>query len=283
MKTIVSDRYAVFGNPITHSKSPLIHRLFAEQTSESVVYEALSAPVDGFADALAAFKAAGARGCNITVPFKQDAWQLADERSDYAQRAGAVNTLAFRDDGTVYGANTDGIGIVRDLQQNHQISLKDKRILLLGAGGAVRGVLQPLLNTQPAALFIANRTASKAEALAADFSECAHVPGTIQSGGFDAIAAQGAFDLIINGTAASLQGDVPPLPDDCIAPQGCCYDMMYAAEPTAFVDWGLQRAVKSLDGLGMLVEQAAESFFIWRGVRPDTAPVLAAVRATLNP
>lgn len=287
MKITAPDRYAVFGNPITHSKSPLIHRLFAEQTGESVVYEALSAPVDGFADALATFKASGARGCNITVPFKQDAWQLADERSDYAQRAGAVNTLVLRDDGSVYGANTDGIGIVRDLQQNHQINVQGKRILLLGAGGAVRGVLQPLLEAHPAALFIANRTASKAEALAADFSEfntlstqCDAIP--IQGGGFEAVAEQGTFDLIINGTAASLQGDVPPIPVACLAGQACCYDMMYAAEPTAFVAWGLQHGAKAMDGLGMLVEQAAESFFIWRGVRSDTRPVLDAVRATLK-
>lgn len=272
-----SDRYAVFGHPITHSKSPLIHRLFAEQTGESLSYEALSAPVDGFAEALRTFRAEGAKGCNVTVPFKQDAWQLADVRSDYAERAGAVNTLQFRDDGKVYGANTDGVGIVRDLQQNQGIELAGKRILLLGAGGAVRGVLQPLLETHPDALFIANRTAVKAEALANDFGAL----GAIQGGGFEALAGQEAFDVIINGTAASLQGEVPPVAAHCVTPQSYCYDMMYAAEPTAFVAWGRQHGAQAVDGLGMLVEQAAESFYIWRGIRPETQPVLSALRATL--
>lgn len=272
----MTDRYAVFGNPIAHSKSPRIHALFAAQTGIALEYSALLSEPEEFAQDVMMFLISEGRGCNVTVPFKQEAWELADELSDYAARAQAVNTLVFREDGSMFGANTDGIGIVRDLRQNHGLVLQGKRILLLGAGGAVRGVLQPLLETQPASLFIANRTASKATELATDFATLGEVSG----GGFEAI--NGQFDLIINGTAASLQGDLPPLPDGCLAAGGSTYDMMYAAKPTAFVEWGkAQGALLALDGLGMLVEQAAEAFFIWRGVRPDTAPVLAQLRAEL--
>jgi len=277
MMTKAVDNYAVFGNPIAHSKSPRIHTLFGEQTGIAVEYGAICAEPEEFAQDVMLFLVAGGKGCNITVPYKQEAWELADELSDYAARAKAVNTLAFRDDGIMVGHNTDGIGIVRDLQQNHGIRLQDKRILLLGAGGAVRGVLQPLLEAQPASLFIANRTADKALALAQDFAEFGQVSG----GGFADIS--GSFDLIINGTAASLQGELPPLPDGCLASGGCTYDMMYSAKPTAFVIWGrAQGAAQALDGLGMLVEQAAEAFFIWRGVRPDTAPVLTQLRDELS-
>lgn len=273
----MTDRYAVFGNPIAHSKSPRIHTLFAQQAGEPVAYSALLSEPEEFAQDVMMFLVTGGKGCNITVPFKQEAWELADGLSDYAARAKAVNTLAFREDGTMYGANTDGIGIVRDLQQNHGIALQGKRILLLGAGGAVRGVLQPILEARPASLFVANRTASKAVALAEEFAEFGKVTG----GGFSDISGQ--FDLIINGTAASLQGDLPPLPPGCLAKNGCTYDMMYGAEPTAFVVWGkAQGATQALDGLGMLVEQAAEAFFIWRGVRPETTPVLAQLRSELT-
>ncbi len=266
--------YAVFGNPIAHSKSPRIHTLFAEQTGEAVVYEALLAEIGQFAQAVAQFRAEGGKGCNVTVPFKQDAWQLADELSADAARAKAVNTLMFRADGSIFGANTDGIGIVRDLQQNHGIRLQGKRILLLGAGGAAMGVLQPLLAQQPECVLVANRTAAKALELAEAFADA----GNVRGGGFAAI--DGKFDIIINGTAASLQGDLPPLPTGCLAPDGCTYDMMYGAKPTAFVQWGkVQGAAQALDGLGMLVEQAAEAFFIWRNVRPNTAPILAQLRA----
>lgn len=273
----MTDRYAVFGNPIAHSKSPRIHALFAQQTGEPVAYSAVLSESEEFAQDVMMFLVAGGKGCNITVPFKQAAWELADELSDYAARAKAVNTLAFREDGTMYGANTDGIGIVRDLQQNHGITLQGKRVLLLGAGGAVRGVLQPILEARPASLFIANRTASKAVALAEDFAGFGKVAG----GGFSDISGQ--FELIINGTAASLQGDLPPLPPGCLAQNGCTYDMMYGAKPTAFMVWGkAQGATQALDGLGMLVEQAAEAFFIWRGVRPETPPVLTQLRAELT-
>ena len=272
----MADRYAVFGNPIVHSKSPRIHTLFAEQTGEAVVYEARLAEIGQFVAAVAQFRSEGGRGCNVTVPFKQDAWQLADELSTDAAHAKAVNTLVLRADGSIYGANTDGMGLVRDLQQNHGISLQGKRILLLGAGGAVMGVLQPLLAEQPQSVFVANRTAAKAVMLAETFADA----GNIDGGGFADI--HGECDLIINGTAASLQGDLPPLPQGCLAQGGCTYDMMYGAKPTAFVQWGnAQGAAQALDGLGMLVEQAAEAFFIWRDVRPHTKPILAQLRAEL--
>lgn len=276
MTTEMLDRYAVFGNPIAHSRSPRIHALFAQQTGQQLRYTAELSTPETFAADMRAFQAQGAKGCNITVPFKQQAWELADALSYYAARAKAVNTLEFREGGVIYGANTDGLGLLRDLQQNHGLSLQGKRLLLLGAGGAVRGVLQPLLEAEPASIFIANRTASKAEALAIDFAEL----GAVSGGGFADIS--GAFDLIINGTAASLQGELPPLPTDCLAAGGCTYDMMYAAQPTAFVQWGrAQGAALALDGLGMLVEQAAEAFYIWRGIRPDTTPVLTQLRAEL--
>lgn len=266
-------RFAVIGNPIAHSKSPFIHTTFAQLTGVQLSYETLEAPLDDFKGTIDRLHKAGWNGCNVTVPFKEQAWQIADERSVFAQRAGAVNTLMFRDDGSIYGDNTDGSGLVRDLKHNLQLELKDKRILLLGAGGAVRGVLEPLLAEESTALFIANRTAAKAVALAEDFTGA----GTISGGGFDGI--EGQFDLIINGTAASLQGELPPLPDDCLAVKGACYDMMYAAKPTAFMLWGEQHnAGLVADGMGMLVEQAADAFNVWHGIRPETLTVLAGLR-----
>lgn len=266
-------RFAVVGHPIAHSKSPYIHRAFARLTGVQLSYEALEAPVDGFNSTIEQLQAAGWYGCNVTAPFKEQAWQLADERSVFAERAGAVNTLVFRDDGSIYGDTTDGSGLVRDLKHNLQLELANKRILLLGAGGAVRGVLEPLLAEKPAALFIANRTAAKACALAGDFTDAGRVSG----GGFDDI--EGRFDLIINGTTTSLQGKLPPLPEDCLAEKGACYDMTYAAEPTAFMLWGQQHnAGLVADGIGMLVEQAADAFNVWHGIRPETLTVLADLR-----
>jgi len=269
------DKYAVIGNPIAHSKSPQIHHLFAQQAGEDIMYEALLSPVDEFKETVAAFRNGGGKGLNVTVPFKQEAWELADELSDYAQHAGAVNTLVFQEDGGIYGANTDGIGLVRDLVANHQSAIQDKRILILGAGGAVRGVLQPILQQLPKALFIANRTPERAVQLAADMQsmrEACHLAG----GGFADI--EGEYDLIINGTAASLQGIMPPIPETCLATGVHCYDMMYGGRPTAFEFWCEdQGAAKVMNGLGMLVEQAAESFSIWRGKMPDTKPVLEAL------
>jgi shikimate dehydrogenase len=270
----MSDHYAVIGNPIAHSKSPLIHRQFAQYTHQILHYDTVLADPDAFVETVQMLQRQGTKGLNVTVPFKIEAWHYADQLSDLAQRAEAVNTLIFHRNGQVTGDNTDGIGLVRDLQKNYNISLAGKRILLLGAGGAVRGVLQPLLAQQPKCLHIANRTASKAIQLAEDFADL----GAITAGGFDSIAKTAIFDLIINGTAASLQGDVPPIATSCIHSQTSCYDMMYAAKDTAFVQWAKQHgAAQALDGLGMLIEQAAESFYLWRGVRPDTHHIRAKI------
>ena len=269
-------KYAVIGNPIAHSKSPMIHQLFAHQTGENIMYVGLLAPLDEFKETLDAFRAGGGQGANVTVPFKQDAWELSDELSDYAKRAGAVNTLVFREDGSIYGANTDGIGLVRDLVENHQSTLQGKRILILGAGGAVRGVLQPLLQQQPKAIYIANRTPERATQLAEDMQDIRE-NCELAGAGFNQI--EGEFDVIINGTAASLQGIMPPIPEDCLADAAHCYDMMYGGKPTAFEYWCEDNgAGKVMNGLGMLVEQAAESFSIWRGKMPDTKPVLDQMR-----
>ncbi|MHB1375397.1 MAG: shikimate dehydrogenase [Thauera sp.] len=270
------DRYAVVGNPIAHSKSPLIHAAFARQTGEALSYEALLAPLDGFARAIAEFRAAGGRGANVTVPFKLEAFALADRHTARAQAAGAVNTLVFDADGII-GDNTDGAGLVRDLGVNLGCALAGSRILLLGAGGASRGVLLPLLAERPAALVIANRSADKATALAGRFAPQAAAT-QLRGGGFDALAGE-RFDLVINATAASLAGDVPPLPPGLYAEGALAYDMMYGPGRTPFLDTALaDGAARVADGLGMLVEQAAESFALWRGVRPDSTPVLAELR-----
>ena len=272
------DAYAVMGNPITHSRSPQIHAAFAKQTDQRIEYTAIQVDVGGFDQAVGNFFANGGKGLNVTVPFKREAWELADELGAEAKRAGAVNTLLMNSRGQLVGRNTDGIGLVRDLLQNHKISIANKRVLLIGAGGAARGVLQPLLDEKPATLMIVNRTAGRAHDLAEHFSKL----GDVRGAGFDDLGDQ-SFDLIINASAASLQGEVPPLPNTVCA-KGCwCYDMMYSTEPTPFVRWGEQQgASKSVDGLGMLVEQAAESFFYWREVRPETAPVIQSIRLTLK-
>ncbi|MGH8501676.1 MAG: shikimate dehydrogenase [Gammaproteobacteria bacterium] len=272
------DRYAVMGNPIAHSLSPRIHRLFAEQTGDTLSYEAILVPRDGFAEAVAAFKAEGGKGLNVTLPFKREAWELVDERRPRAAHAGAVNTIVIQDDGRLTGDNTDGAGLLRDLTTNNGIRVEDAEVLLLGAGGGVRGVLEPLLAAKPRCVVIANRTAVRARQLARDFGDHGQVHGC----GFDELSGK-QFDLIINGTAASVQGEVPGIPDDSLREGGCCYDMFYGREPTAFVRWGLERgAVRSIDGLGMLVEQAAESYALWRGVRPEkTAELIAALAPPL--
>ena len=271
--TMQADQYAVMGNPIAHSQSPRIHALFAAQTGQHLEYRAILVEPGGFAAAARAFREAGGKGLNVTVPFKQDAWVFADVLSARAERAGAVNFLMFESTG-VRGDNTDGLGLVRDLTVNHGCRLAGWRILLLGAGGAARGVLQPLLAEQPAQLVIANRTASKAAELALRFGDLGPVSGC----GFADLAGR-RFDLIINATAAGLSDAVPPLPDGVLAADGWCYDLMYGREPTAFVRWGRERgAAQSLDGLGMLVEQAAEAFHRWRGVWPETKPVIETLR-----
>ena len=275
--TTDTDRYAVFGNPIKHSKSPQIHTLFAEQTGQSLTYTAELAEAGQFDQAIKNFIQNNGKGLNITVPFKQDAWSYATQRSDRAQRAGAVNTLMLQQDGSLFGDTTDGIGLVRDLVQNNNIQIKAKDILLIGAGGAVRGVLEALLEQQPSSLLIANRTRQKAVQLANDFSELGNIMGC----GLDEIKNAG-FDIVINGTSASLQGDLPPLPDFIFRKNSCSYDMMYAAQATPFMQWSTNNgAAKVFDGLGMLVEQAAESFYIWRGVKPETKPVILNIREQL--
>ncbi len=266
------DSYAVMGNPIAHSKSPAIHTLFADQTGQSLRYTANLVETDGFEKAVKDFFENGDLGLSITVPFKEEAWQLAKKRTSRAEKAGAVNTLWQDDQGLLHGDNTDGLGLVADLKENNGVNINGARILVLGAGGAVRGVLEPLLSEQPAELVIANRTLSKAEALVGLF------PGeAVSSSSFEDI--EGRFDLIINGTAASLQGEMPPVPEHIVDNSTCCYDMMYGAEETVFNRWCRERgAKKTIDGLGMLVEQAAEQFSIWRGVRPDTRKVLDLLR-----
>ena len=268
----MTDRYAVVGNPIAHSKSPQIHTQFAQQTKQDLTYEKLLGEIGAFKATVEQFKAEGGKGLNVTVPFKEDAHAMVDRLEPRAQQAGAVNTLWFDGD-SVVGDNTDGVGLVSDLGCNHFFNFANARILLLGAGGASRGVLFPLLDQNPSQLVIANRTVSKAEALA----ELA-ANEKVTACGFDEIAGQ-QFDLIINGTAAGLSAEVPPIPDDCLARGGWTYDMMYNTEPTAFVKWGQAHgAAKALDGLGMLFEQAAAAFKIWRGVAPDTESVIAALR-----
>ncbi len=273
----MTDLYCVFGNPIAHSKSPAIHAAFAAQTGENLRYEARLAAVDGFFAAISAFVADGGRGANVTVPFKEEAFRRCDELSERAARAGAVNTLSFAG-GRIAGDNTDGAGLVRDITGNLGWALAGRRILLLGAGGASRGVIAPLLAASPAALGIANRSADKARQLAQVFSDLAPVTG----GAFSEFAGC-SFDIVINATSASLAGDSLPLPDGLFAPGSLAYDMMYGKGETPFLTQArLAGAALCADGLGMLVEQAAEAFAVWRGCRPDTAPVLAALRAVLR-
>ncbi len=276
------DRYAVMGNPINHSKSPQIHQAFARQTQQKLDYSAIHVDVGGFAQAVSHFQAHGGKGLNVTVPFKLDAWKLSDALSQRAQLAGAVNTLILGDDGHIQGDNTDGIGLVNDIMEHLGWQIKGKRLLILGAGGASRGVIGPLLEQQPETLVIANRTSSKATELADIFAAHAPPNGQLQGGSYAALSEQ-QFDLIINATAASLQGEVPPLPENIISAHAHCYDMMYAAQPTAFMNWASEQGIEHIsDGLGMLVGQAAESFKIWRGVKPQVAPVIASIRDLMN-
>ena len=273
-----TDKYAVFGNPIKHSKSPQIHTAFARQTNQDIIYRKHKVEIGKFADAARSFFDNGGRGLNITVPFKLDAFEFADELSERAQRAGAVNTLARMDDGSIFGENTDGAGLIRDICDNLDWEITGRRVLLLGAGGAVRGILEPLIRKEPRHLLIANRTVKKAQKLAADFSDL----GDVRACRFEALTSN-QFDLVINGTAASMSGELPPLPSDILSDTGCCYDMVYSAEPTPFMRWGASNAAWAVsDGLGMLVEQAAESFYLWRGVYPKTQPVIDMIRGEME-
>lgn len=273
----MSDQYCVFGHPIGHSKSPAIHAAFAAATGEDLTYTARLAPLDGFADAVRDFIALGGKGANVTVPFKEEAFRLASRLSDRAARAGAVNTLAFNGD-EIYGDNTDGAGLVRDIVTNLGVDLAGKRILLLGAGGASRGVIAPLLACAPASLSIANRTTEKAEALASAFADLF----AVDAGNFANLTGK-SFNVVINATSASLSGETLPLPSGLFAPGALAYDMMYGKDDTPFLAQArAQGAARCADGLGMLAEQAAEAFLVWRGVRPATGEVLATLRAGLG-
>ncbi|MFB2707032.1 shikimate dehydrogenase [Marinobacter shengliensis] len=273
---MTNELYAVVGNPISHSKSPRIHSLFACQTGEPVEYTAIQAPIDEFSGTVRHFFERGGKGLNVTVPFKEQAWTLADHRTTRAEKAGAANTLFLDQENELVADNTDGVGIVRDLQNNHGVALKGLKVLVLGAGGAVRGVIGPILAEQPAELTITNRTVAKAEALVRLFAKDAGAT-ELSACGFE--APDQPFDLIINGTSASLQGDLPPVSANVIGPATVVYDMMYSLQTTTFNQWALDNGAHRVhDGLGMLVEQAAESFFVWRGVRPETAPVIEELR-----
>lgn len=276
--TIQTDAYCVFGNPIAHSKSPAIHAAFARQTGEAIVYERRLAPLDGFALAARGFAAEGGKGANVTVPFKLDACALASELTPRAKAAGAVNTLRFDGD-VILGDNTDGAGLVADIVRNAGVAIAGKRVLLLGAGGAARGVVLPLLEQRPAELFIANRTVATAQALVAQFQEAGQGIESLRAGGFE--QPEGVFDIVINATSASLAGDLPPVPASVFGSHTLALDMMYGAAPTVFMEFAGAQGAQVRDGLGMLVEQAAEAFFVWRGVRPETTDLLALLRAAL--
>ena len=271
------DRYAVFGNPVKHSKSPAIHAMFAEQCGQVMQYRAVRVELDDFDRTAARFFDGGGAGLNITVPFKRDAFEFAGRLSDRAHRAGAVNTLTRADDGAIDGDNTDGVGLVRDMIANLGWSVQDQRVLIVGAGGAVRGVLEPLLREKPRELLVVNRTPQRAAQLAEEFSDV----GALQGGGYELVGER-QFDLVINASSAGLSGEVPELPGTLLTERSCCYDMVYGAEPTAFMRWAAHHAAWAVaDGLGMLVEQAAQSFYIWRKLRPETRPVVVKLRESL--
>ncbi len=272
------DRYAVVGHPVAHSKSPFIHARFAEQTGAELEYGLMDVAPEDFTQAVKSFFDEGGCGLNITLPHKQRAWELSDWRSDGAERSEAVNTLFCDDDGRLRGHNTDGIGLVRDITGNHGGRIKGQRLLLLGAGGAVRGVMPALLAQKPASICIANRTVEKAESLVRHFAG----PIAMQATHYDELAGR-QFDLLINGTSAGLDGKVPALPEGILADSAWCYDMVYGRGQTPFQAWAMdQGAEQAIDGCGMLVEQAAQSFYIWRGVMPNTAGVITALRQTLQ-
>ena len=270
----MTDLYAVVGNPIAQSKSPQIHAEFARQLDQDLRYEAILAPREGFAAAVGAFRAAGGRGLNVTLPFKLEAFGLATKRSERADEAGAVNTLRF-DGATILGDNTDGAGLVADIQDRLGFALRGRRILIMGAGGAARGVVLPLLREKPTSIVLANRTVEKALALERRFARF----GRVEGGDYARLAGR-QFDLVVNATSASLTGELPPLPAGVFAPGSLAYDMVYGDGVTRFLAHAREQGAAELaDGLGMLLAQAAESFFLWRGVRPDTRAVIARLRS----
>jgi shikimate dehydrogenase len=271
--------YAVIGNPIAHSKSPLIHALFARATGQRMRYGKLLAPLDGFAQTVAQFRAQGGQGCNVTVPFKLQAFELASERSERAQLAQAANTLRFDGDG-VYADNTDGVGLVRDIAVNARTTISGQRVLLLGAGGAAAGALGPLIMARPAQLVVCNRTQTKAQELVDRHASLAKTYGVVLTA-MPSQEIEQSFDLIINATVSSLAGAAIPVQPRVIAPGALVYDMMYGPSAQPLLDWACAHGALGRDGLGMLIEQAAEAFAIWRGVRPDTAALMPQLRQEL--
>ncbi len=269
-KPAAVDRYGVMGYPVSHSRSPVIHRLFALQTGENLQYELLQVAPSKLETAIRQFQRTGGKGLNITLPHKSEVTRLVDDLSERANSSGAVNTLVFRDK-EIFGDNTDGIGLMRDLVGNLGLELKDASILILGAGGATRGIIGPLLDAEPKSITIANRTLSRARVLAEHFS----ASGPVTACRFSEVKSSSSFDLIINATSASAKGELPPYPESAVTDRTFCYDLSYGLSPTPFSSWAARKgAVRSVMGWGMLVEQAAESFDLWRGVRPDTQKVL---------
>lgn len=268
------ERYAVMGNPVAHSKLPQIHALFAHQCKHRIEYTAIQVDAGGFRQAAEQFRAAGGKGLNIALPFKIDAFRFADNTSDRARVVGAVDTLKFERDERVFGDNTDGAGLVRDIEINLGTPLRGKQVLLLGVGGGVRGVLAPLLRQNPARVLVANTTVPKAKQLIGEFAAY----GKIEALSYEALRGE-HFELVINDSSASADDELPPLPESLLARGALAYDMLYGDRPTPFMEWAtLHGAGRVVDGLGMLVEQAAESYFLWKGARPDTKPVIAVLR-----
>jgi len=275
----MTDRYAVIGNPVDHSKSPQIHAEFARQTGEDISYEKLPAPLDAFEETARQFFSNGGKGLNITLPFKRKAWDMAHSHVGSALDAEAVNTIALNADQLI-GYNTDGLGLVTDIEKNLDFSIAGKRVLLMGAGGATYGVMQPVLEQRPERLVVANRSLDKAVGLVGHFQKFKDfVLGGISAAPYQALGRD-QFDLVINATSAGLSGEMLPLPQGVFAPGSLAYDMVYGLD-TPFLKFARLHDARAVDGLGMLVEQAAESFYIWRGVRPQTAPVIALLRGTL--
>lgn len=271
------DKYAIIGNPVEHSLSPVIFQAFSEQTNQSLDYLRIKAPLDGFAATIKQFQKEGGKGANITLPFKHEAYRLADKRSKEANEAEAVSALQFRTDGTIYGVNYDGLGLVQDLTRNHNITLGQKSILIIGAGGATRGILGPLSNAAPAKIIIINRTASKARELADLF----HLHGEIQGMGFDELEPT-RYDIIIHATSLGHQGKAPSLPHGLIGPHTCCYDLSYGKIAAPFLQWARNEGAENcFDGLGMLVEHNAAVFYLWFGIYPDTSPVIEMLQTRL--
>jgi shikimate dehydrogenase len=278
---MMTDHYAVIGNPIGHTRSPLIHGLFAEETRQDMAYAAIEGPLEpeqAFADAVRAFAASGGKGMNVTAPFKLKAFAMADQRSERAELAGAVNAMKF-ENGRVIAENFDGIGLVRDIEVNLGLKMAGKRVLILGAGGAVRGALLPFLAARPAQMIIANRDVEKGKALAAQ----AGTRGSLEACGYGDLEAMGRFDLVVNATSASLTGDLPPVPPSVFSPDGAAYELAYGKRLTPFLRLARNAGVSTIaDGVGMLVEQAAEAFDWWRGVRPATRAVIDRLTVPLD-